>query len=250
MGIREDFSNYWDGNSLLCNEPIVPINGQKGSDNGTLFTSEYYIILKKNNQLIEQDKTDWANKIGQCIDLNGLLNRVPIGQNDGLESVDDYYGTLSAAIELGNTDIPRKFLNSCIKYKGSMDNVSPGTWQWQDFLIRQPQLLCCMINSSFPSLKNPLHWLLRIMFLPLYLICGFIIAFSNMGDDPSDSTSRILTWLVRNNLKRTSLACFLGSFIWNYRLKKTYPNGMKDVAGFYFIPNGTGNNPYSKWWVD
>lgn len=250
MGIREDFLIYFDGNNLNTPSPCSPTQGQSGSDNGPLYTSIYYILLNKNNQLTDQDKIDYANKINQCIGSD-LLNRVPVGQNDGLESVDDYYGVLSGCIELGNTEIPRKLLWGCVKYKGSMDNMSPGKWQWQAFLIRQPALLTAMISAAFPSLINPLHYLVRLLCLPLFILAAIIITFSNMSENVSDTNTRQLTWTLQNNLKKTSLSCWLASKIWFWRLKKYYgADLMKAVAAIYYSPNGLNNNPYSKWWVD
>ena len=248
MGIREDFKNYWDGNGLLAPNPGTWGISQSGSDNGVLFTSVYYIMLAKNGELTNEDKIVYSNKIESCIGSD-LLNRVPTSQNDGLESVDDYYSTLSACIELGNTSIPRKLLWGCIKYKGSMDNMSPGTWQWQDVLIRQPALLTAMISASFPSLLNPFHWLIRLLFFSLFPISAIILAISNMWDDLYDTNSRQLAWLLQNNLKKTSLMCWLGSQIWLWRLRKEYPNQMKDIAGIYYSPKGLDQNPYSKYWI-
>ncbi len=249
MGIRDDFKNYVDGNGLNTPLPGTWIAGQSGSDNGTMFSSEFYIMLKKNGQLTDQDKLDYAQKIGQCIDPEGLLNRVPISQNDGLESFDDYYGTLNGCAELGNTDIPRKFLWAFIKYKGSMDNVLPGAWQWQDFLLRQPQLLAAMVSASFPSLLNPLHWLIRLIFCPFFLVSSIIIATSCMWTATNEADPRRLAWHLQNNTKKVSLLCYLASLIWIWRLNKDYANGMKDVAAEYYFPNGLNQNPYSKWWA-
>jgi len=250
MGIREDFSNFIDGNGLNTPASCVPIQGQKGSDNGPLFTSIYYILLNKNGQLTEQDKLYYADKINQCIGSD-LLNRVPVGQNDGLEGPDDLYGVLSGCIELGNTEIPRKLLWGCIKYKGSLYNTDPGKWQWQAVLIRQLGLLTAMISAAFPSLTNPLHWLVRLFCHPLFVFSALVIAFSNMFENTSDTDTRQLTWTLQNNLKKTSLWCWLASKIWFWRLKKYYGSDlMKAVAAIYYSPNGLNQNPYSKYWLD
>lgn len=247
MGIRDDFKNYVDGNSLNTPAPCMPIPGTFGSDNN-MFTSEFYIMLKKNGELTEQDKLDYAQKINQCIGSD-LLNRVPVGQNDGLQGPDDYYATLNGCIELGNTDIPRKLLWGCIKNKGAMNNVSPGVWSWQSFLIRQPQLLTAMISASFPSLINPIHWLVRLKTIPLFLYSALVIAVSCTSTPLDQADPRRLAWHLQNNLKKVSLSCYLASLIWMWRLKKNYPNGMKDVAGIYYFPKGLAQNPYSKWWI-
>jgi len=250
MTIRQDFSTYIDGNNLNTPNPGTWQPGQSGSDNGNLFTSIYYILLNKNGQLTDQDKIDYAAKINQCIGSN-LLNRVPVGQNDGLNGPDDYYGTVSACIELGNTEIPRKLLWGCIKYKGSFYNPQPGKWQWQAFLIRQPALLTAMISAAFPSLINPLHCWIRWMCHPLFVFSALAIAISNMSENVMDTNTRQLTWTIQNNLKKTSLWCWLASKVWFWRLKKYYgADPMKSVTSIYYSPQGLNNNPYSKWWVD
>jgi hypothetical protein len=245
MGIREDFSKYIDGNGLNTPNPGTWNPGQSGSDNN-MYTSEYYIILNKNGQLTEQDKTDYENKMNQCIGSD-LLNRVPVGQNDGIEGPDDHYALYNACHELGITSIPRTLLWGCIKYFGAMNNVSPGTWTAQSFLIRQPQLLAAMINAAFPSLLNPVHWLIRLLAFPVYLVAAFSIAISCMGTPTDQADPRRLSWHLQNNVKKTSLMCWLASQIWLRRLGKDYPNKMTDVAGIYYFPKG--DNPYSRWWV-
>jgi len=245
MSIKDDFADYWDNNGLLTPSPR-----QSSSDNGPLFTSDFYIILKKNGQLTEQDKLDYAQKIESCIGPEGLLNRVPVGHLASLEGPDDVYGVTDACIELGNTSIPRKLLWDCVKYFGSFNNINPGKWTSRSFLIRQPQLLCAIVNASFPSFLNPLHWLVRLSCAPLYWVAAISIAISCMGTDIGNTDSRMLAWHLQNNTKKTSILCWLASLVWNKRLANDYKNKMKDVSGIYFSPNGLNNNPYSKYWTD
>lgn len=248
--IKQDFNSYIDGNNLNTPAPGTWLPGQSGSDNGPMYVSEMYVMLKKNGQLTDQDKLDYAQKIGQCIGPEGLLNRVPVGQNDGIEGPDDYYGVTNGCVELGNTDIPRKLLKACIKYKGSMDNVNPGRWSWQTFLIRQPQLLTALISSSFPSLKNPIHWLVRLISMPLFLFAALIIATSCIGTPTDQADPRRLSWHLQNNTKKVSLSCYLASLVWMWRLNKDCGSClMKRVAAEYYYPQGLNQNPYSKYWV-
>src|SRR5579863_8499878 len=101
MALREEILPYVDGNNLISPEPVTP-GIVVGSDNGTSFTSEYYIILKKLGQLQSNDFADFQARIGQCVNSQGMLCRVPIGQNDGQEEVDDYYGVLNGCMQMGN----------------------------------------------------------------------------------------------------------------------------------------------------
>ena len=92
--IKQDFNSYIDGNNLNTPSPCTPTPGQSGSDNGPMYVSEMYVILKKNGQLTDQDKLDSHTKDRPLHQTRGiLLNRdLPVGQNDGIEGPDDYYG--------------------------------------------------------------------------------------------------------------------------------------------------------------
>jgi hypothetical protein len=90
-----------------------------------MFTAELYVTLQKLGQLVSQDYVDFQARIGQCINAEGMLCRVPIGQDDGQEQVDDYYGVFNGCKQMGNTKIPRQILLAMIKNLGFMDNVNP-----------------------------------------------------------------------------------------------------------------------------
>jgi hypothetical protein len=250
MSIRDDFKNYWDGNGLLSPQPGTWAPNQSASDNGVLFTSSYCVILKKNSQLNSQDVVDFDNKMVACIGPEGLLNRVPQTRQGGIEGPDDLLGVLNGCVELGNTTIPRKLLWGFIKHLGFLNNVDPGVMTEQSFLGRQPQLVGALVSAAFPSLWNPLHWIARLLAWPFYFVAAGSIAIANINEDPSNSNDRFLAWHLQNNTKKTSLMCRLASLIWMKRLKKDYPNGMKDACALYFKPQGLDQNPYSKWWVD
>lgn len=242
-----DFKEYWDGNNLLSPQPGMWIPGQRGSDNGVCFTSEYMVMLKKSGLLTPEAIQKFLDAINACLDSDGLLNRAP-GDPD-LADPDDHYSLLNALIEIKETSIARGFFKNVFKFFGSFNNTNPGTWTIQSVLVRQPQLFCAIVNSAFPSLLNPLHWLVRFIFNPYYIISALIIATSCIGVDPGDTDSRRLAWSLQNNLKKTSLICWLASKIWMWRLNKDYTNKMQSVAAIYYQPQGLGNNPYSKWWI-
>jgi hypothetical protein len=215
------------------------------SDNGPMYSSEYYIILKKSNQLTEQDKIDFANRIGQCIGPEGILNRKPVSQNSGQEGPDDYYGTLNASKQLGNTDIPRKFLKAVFKYFGALNNVNPGQWTTDSFLIRQPQLLAAMVTASFPT-WNPLHILMRLLFLPCFFVAAITLLFSCKGIPINQADPRRLSWHLLQTVADRSLMCKLASMVWYNRLKNDYDTAeMNGVAANYYQ---TGH-PFIKYWI-
>ena len=243
MSIRQEIQPYIDGNGLVSNRIVSP-GTLSGSDNGPMFTSEYYIILAKSNLLTTQDKIDFNNKILSCISQD-LLNRVPTGQSDGQEGPDDYYGVLDACMALGNIGIPRKFLRAVLKYKGSLDNVSPGKWQWQAVLIRQPQLLASMVAASFPT-WNPLHVLIRVLAMPLFLIAAFVLLASCVGVPKDQADPRRLGWHLLQVVSKVSLMCKLASRLWYGRLRKDYGNAEMQGVAYIYYERG---HPFVKYWV-
>jgi hypothetical protein len=211
-----------------------------------MFTSEYFIMLKKNGNLDTWDLQDYQDRLYECIDGHGMLNRAP--DDPDQEGPDDYYGVTNGCMEMGIVSAPRKFLWALIRYLGCLNNNAPGIWTLDSFLARQPQLVCSILSAAFPSIVNPLHWAIRILASPLYLISALVLAFSCIGAKPGDCDAWRLTWHLGNCVSKVSLMNWLAYKLWLWRLHKVCPNGMKDVAAGYYQPYG--NSPYSKWWVD
>lgn len=245
MSLRTEIPPYIDGNGLVA-PCLVPPNTLKGSDNGPMYTAELYVMYEKLGQLTDQDKLDYAQKIGQCVNSEGMLCRVPISQNDGQEQVDDYHGVLDGCMQMGNTKIPRRFLWALIKYLGFMDNVNPGSHSnWSAFMPRQIQLMACVMAASFPSCKNPLHVVIRLLCWPLFVFAAIIIATSSIDAPASNTDDRRLSWHLWQCTKPVSLLCWLAGKIWLKRLYKVYPNGMQGVAALYY----QAGHPFIKYWV-
>lgn len=245
MALRDEIIPYTDGEGLVAPSLVSP-GSIRGSDNGPMFTSEYYVIMKKLNQLVSQDKADFQAKIGACIDDGGLLNRHQVARGDnGQEGPDDYYGVLNSCKELDNTAIPRQFLKAVVRYLGFLNNANPGQKTLSSFLIRQPQLLACMVASAFPSWINPLHFICRLLAFPLFFVAAVSIGISCIGTPIGDTDSRRLSWHVQNNTKGVSLMCWISSQIWQRRLYRDYQDGMQGVAKIYY-QNG---HPFAKYWI-
>lgn len=242
MALRDEIVPYVDGNGLVAPGLMGP-NPGRGSDNGPMYTSEYYVMLYMLFQMNAQDILDFESKIGQCVDSNGLLNRAPADSDQ--EGPDDYYGVLNGCKTLGNTDIPRKFLKAVVKYLGFLNNNQPGKKTLSSFLVRQPQLLACMVAAAFPSWKNPLHFICRLLAFPFFLVAAVSVAISCIGVQTGDTDSRRLSWHVQNTTKGVSLMCWLASKIWLRRLYKDYSNGMQGVAAIYYHDN----HPFQRYWV-
>lgn len=245
MALRDEIPPFTDGNGLVTPGLATP-GVLAGSDNGPMYTSEYYVMLQKLGQLQSDDYAKFDNLIQNCINSEGMLCRVPVGQDDGQEQVDDYYGVLNGCMQMGNTVIPRQFLAALIKNLGFMDNVNPGSHKnWASFMPRQMQLMACVIAGSFPG-SNPLNLGLRALFCPLFAFSAIILATSCIGVDPGDTDARRLSWHLYQCLKDQSLLCRLAGKIWLKRLYKDYgPTGMQAVAKIYY----QGNHPFKSYWV-
>jgi hypothetical protein len=242
--IRDDFKPYFDGTGLLAPQPNP---GLIGSDNGPMFLSEYYIMLKRLGELTEQDKKDYHSKISYCLNANWTLNRVMYPHKASQEGPDDYLGVLNGCKQLGITDIPRMILFAFIRYFGFLNNVEMGKCSKESFFLRQPQLVAAMVAASFPLYTFP-HLLLRLIFFPFFAWTALVIAISCINAPQSDTDARRLSWHLVQITKDVSLLCNLASKLWLKRLFKDYgSSGMNAVAAIYYQPQGA--NPYSRHWV-
>lgn len=218
IGFNLAFAPYRDGNGLYA--PNIVSQGEiRGSDNGPLFTSE--VIIMRNRNLIASmiDLQNYDEVIKKCVDSNGNLHRAP---NDTAEDApDDYYGVAAGYVQIGiKSDI----------------NLPFNLW-------RQPQLLFAIMASN----QTVSRW--KFWQWPLAMYTALVVLTSCINTDPGDADSRMLSWLLIQATAPYSILVRLASHIWYNRLYSTYPNGMKDVAGIYFQPKGTNNNPYSLYWV-
>lgn len=242
--LTADFKSYVDLNGLMAPAP-VPLGMVSASDNGVMFTSEYILMAHRNNL---SEIHPQLNSVYCCILPCGLLSRRPEGQMSSQEGPDDYLAVCNMLRDLMLFEEARELLWGTIRHLGFLNNVSPGKKTWQSFLIRQPQLIAAMVNASFPLRSNPIHFFVRLISLPCYLVSSVTILLSCRNVPVSDTTSRRLGWHLQNNLKKNSVLCYLASLVWFKRLHRDYPNGMKDVASVYYYPQG--NNPYMKWWIE
>jgi hypothetical protein len=248
MGVREDFEPYLDKNGYANPFPVSPGVG-RSCDNVTLYTSEMYVILQKLGVANSVDFDKWEQLIRDSMQEPGLLSRYP-GATTEQDSPDNMIGVLCASKVLKRPKIAREILLYGIRHFGCFDNVAPDTFSFKSMLWRQPQLFAGSIASAFPSWKNPLHILIRMLAFPLFLYASCVI-FVSCIDEPLGSTDpRLLSWLLIQSVVPVSITCKLASLFWYHRLYSVYgSNGMKGVASIYFSPNGLNKNPYSKWWV-
>ncbi len=212
MSIKDQFAPYVDGNGLMSNAPVLP-GSIRASDNGPLFTSQYIIMLKKSGELTLNDITTFQRVIGACVDDDMHLHRAPSDPTP--DAPDDYYGVAAAFSQLEITS-----------------NIKLPLDMW-----RQPQLVFAMMASN-QILSRWKFWQ-----WPLAIYTALVVLTSCINVEPGNTDERILSWLLIQATKESSVLVKLASIIWFHRLFSTYgPTGMKAVAGIYFLPQG--NNPY------
>ncbi|MCX9024611.1 MAG: hypothetical protein OIN85_00780 [Candidatus Methanoperedens sp.] len=252
MGLREEIEPYVDGNRLVAPNTGDWKEGERGSDNGVMFTSEYIIMLlyimrdspydpfAHLDTLMECEYKSMA--LWKCLKSWGLLSRAP-GDPDQ-EGPDDYYG-YCAALKVMRESLPWHqsvgafesglgLLWHGITHLGFFNNTDK--FNWSAFLWRQPQMVAAMASAA------GLGWI--PFFWPFYLIAALVIATSCIWAPRSDTDARRLSWLLIQATKSSPL-CWLASKLWYRRLYKTYPNGMKDVAALYYC----GGHPFTKYWI-
>lgn len=245
MSIKEEILPYVDGNNLVSPTILLYPGQVNVTNNGVMYTSEYTVLLSNLGVLEDSSIEEFIETISHCLTPEGILKRNPDGSG-GQEGPDDYYGLMNACIHTKVVKIPRMILSAINKYKGCLNNVDPNKWTFQSFLIRQPQLIACIVAAAYPSLKNPLHWLIRLALTPAFLISACIIALSGLESPTGELDNRRLTWHLVSTLTRVSLACNLAAILWRRRLCKDYGvTGMKEVMTRYL----EFGHPIAKYWV-
>lgn len=215
MALTLEIIPYVDGNNLVAPGLISP-GTIRGSDNGPMYTAEYLIMLKRNNEVASlvdpvADKSYAAIKA--CVGEDSELHRAP--GDSSPDEVDDHYGTLSMLTEFDTKPL----------YK-----LPVRLW-------RQPQLLYAyLLAKGVPS----------FLLSPLNIYTALVIATSCIGRPTSDTDSRRLSWHLIQATKGKSVLCNLASKLWYARLHKDYANGMLGVAQLYY----TGNHPFTRYWKE
>jgi len=249
MALRDEIKAYTDSNGYINPNPVAPDAG-RSSDNSTMFTSEYYIMLEKLLQSNSSDHNQWKALIDKSSIMPGLTVRYP--SDTALDAPDNIYAILAASKILNQPGIALSILNYGISNLGFFNTTNPNhirntdcSWNWSALQWRQPQQLFAAACAS-----NTYKWW-KIWYKPIEIITALVIATSCMNSPTSDADPRRLSWLLIQATKDSSWLCSLASKIWYKRLYKDYgSDGMRAVAAVYYSPKGLGNNPFSKYWVD
>lgn len=226
--LGEEILPYVDGGGYVAPN-LVPEGQERGSDNGTMFTSEYYILMERlypNSESSEARADGWEKLIRMCMPIQGLTTRFP--GDRALDAPDNFYGILAAAKVLDRPDVALDILDYGKDHFGFYNPT--GSFTWAAFMWRQPQMLFAMYASS-GSYRWWKWWL-----WPLALYTALAIAISCKGTPPTDADPRRLSWLLIQAVK-DSWVCRMAAKVWTKRLFKDYPDGMRGVAAVYYRDN-------------
>lgn len=231
--LRDEIPDYIDVYGLVS--PHRAANPKRReSDNGVLFTSEYYIQLLNNGELTAQDKVDYETLIRSCMLEPGLISRVP--GDDGQSPPDDQYGVSAACSQLGITSIPADVVSYGLRHFGSFNNKDR-TWTTRSFLWRQLPLVAAQYAAARRGRLNPVVWCLNA-------ITALIIATSCRGIDRNNTDARKLSYLLIKAMQPVSVLCRLASVIWKRRAERDY--GPEFLSIIYTIYFETGH-PLARW---
>lgn len=258
MSLREEIKPFTDVDGLVAPYPVNPTD-HNTSDNGPMFTSEYYLLLALRGELEASDVQDWRDKILQCFKEPGLLCRNPVKYGvASQEGPDDYYGILAASSVLDHTiaeavlaygqareytldpifdyvkerigdvwyiRLARRLLGG-LKVRYNFNNMGEGLTP-ESWMGRQLQLVAAMHFAA----KKKCPFLLR-------LFCALVIATSCINTPTSDTDARRLAWLLICTAAPKCWMSRLASRLWYMRLKRDYPGkGMRGVAELYYQAN-------------
>lgn len=225
MSLKTAIIPYLDSNGYVNPYKTDPTVIGRQCDNSTMFTSEFFILLAKNKELSEDDKTRWKNLIITSMASPGLTERYP-GASTEIDSPDNLIGILAASRVLNMPEVAASIYDYGKKHWGMYNPT--GKWNWSAFMWRQPQLIYAMLLAS----KRARWW-----HLPLELYTAAVIALSARNKKITDADPRRLSWLLIQ-ATQDSWLCRMAAKIWTKRLMRDYgPSGMKWVAAVYYPSN-------------
>lgn len=237
MSIRDDIQPFTDINGYI-NPALVDVTKGRQCDNN-MFTSEYFIMLQKTDQLTAGDYVKWAGLMRDCFEESGLLLRYPnsIGDQEG---PDDHYALFAASKILNISTYAQDFLYYGWKHLGWYNTEvlntyknTQGTINWTAFQWRQPQMYFAAICAA-----NKHRWY-KFWNIPSMIIATATILFSSHGVDTiTDLDARRLTYLLILTVEQDSILCRFAAKVWKRRLLSDYGDtGMREVYKRYMRDN-------------
>lgn len=228
-------ANYLDMYYLVAPHK-ASIPKRRESDNGVSFSSEYYIYLKKNNELLSSDLAEYETLIRSCMLEPGLISQVP--KDDGQFPPDDTLACMAACSQLDITSIPNDVINYGFKHFGFFNNKRPVSFydendkiSWGSFLWRQLQLVGASYAAARRGKYNPL-----VFSLFVFSALTILVAAYNVKNASSDECR--LSFQLTQAMCPVSLMSRIASYFWVKAMKAKYGNDfMSQVCMIYYKDN-------------
>lgn len=227
MGLREEIAQYQDADGFVT--PRIGV----GSNNGILYTSEYYVLLVKLGLARHDDLYAFEQTMRKCQIEPGLFKRHP-GASDQ-EGPDDYIGLTTAAYLLGS-DIAKEVLDYGKRHAFLYNNEMPGSVEHTDdrpnysaMFGRSPSLIA---HLYFAAGETPSF--------PLRLCWAVSVAYSAFRPS-SDQDSHILSSLLVSAMGDKSGLCAHAA-----RLRPS-ESKMRQIVGDYF---SDPHHPLARHWKE
>lgn len=247
MSTLDDFYKYRDKFGLI---QITPGEPALTSDNGALFTLEYFLLLNEQEKRIEIERLKLVlRNLEQKTDNGVVTIRYPGCRTtdsmdnataliifselfDGSRLSKELYkhGELTVARRIDDAQdeersfkyYPIAWLLNMLKPPRRFYNVRPYDWSIQSWWGRSPGFMALLELSAIDRTSWFRMFALWVgQFLPLF--------------QPKNETSdKKLTYIVWQWLKTRNKFWELSYRLWCYMLTKVHPNGMQDVYKIYY----------------
>lgn len=200
-----------------------------GEDNPILFTTEFYNLCVKHKMFDYFDGMRLQNAL-QSLErkddkgntIEGLYNRRP-GLNNRTESHDNYVAIVFCSKLLNKPEIAARIDDYGRKNFYSYNNVNP--FKFSFMRIRQPYDIMYYRIAA----QRCLGLLGFIGLIHLYLSVLLDLIYINH----EETSGKLLSWL-RFDLMKSKWYIKPALYLWNWKIDKSYSEGIADVFGIYF----------------
>jgi len=228
MGIREDYAPFMDSQGYISDYEGPTLYS---SGNLLRYTSEYYIALKQNGVLTDEDRAKFRELIAACwCGEPGILKRYPINKDQ--EGPDDYFLVATAAKVIGTPEIAQAIYDYGNKHWWNYNNYPDQVPTWKNtsaWFWRMPWLIA---HFAFCADKSPgcfrnLAWSTDVRHVSGSNTDAWALSYSMVLAAPdTDGYKAIKTEWLGN-------------------LHKTFPGGIPEVMSKSFIK---GPHPSRLWY--
>jgi hypothetical protein len=238
VSVKDDLVAYTDRLGFISGEK----NPGAPSGNALLFTAEAMLVLRQQGCLAQFDRDLFLIQVSEaCEIITGLYKRPPPYSQDQ-ESQDDYIGLAAASyflgtshardmLEYGREHVYRwRFLRLPYQYDKAHVEESRVFDAWLG------RFVTAMIHIQWAAGERPALW------RRLWWACS--VAFSGSKDDQDPW---LLNWLMIHTMDGRSRIGVVAASIWRWRLRRAFPDGIRQVFARYFNDPG---HPLAKYAID